>query len=121
MLGNVGICGLVVGYTIMGALAFSQIEGDAGLDTLRNMRSVRNDTAQRLWLITDQLNILYEDNWTQLVTDEVLRFKEQVVAAVYEGYDGKDYAGAEMDQASEGMWSFSGAFLYSLTVITTIG
>jgi hypothetical protein len=64
----------------------------------------------------ERLNVLYERNWTQLVHEQLRRFETSVVAAAkLEGYDGKDV----LD--SERQWSFSGALLYSVTVITTIG
>ena len=60
--------------------------------------------------------MLYEQNWTQLVHEQLRRFETNVVAAAkLEGYDGKDVFDAERQ------WSFSGALLYSVTVITTIG
>ena len=46
---------------------------------------------------------------------ELLAYQDQIVIALQEGYDGKDYLNETYD------WPFSGAFLYSLTVITTIG
>lgn len=48
--------------------------------------------------------------------EQLRRFETNVVAAAkLEGYDGKDVFDAERQ------WSFSGALLYSVTVITTIG
>ena len=49
------------------------------------------------------------------MSTELLAYQEQIVIALQEGYDGVDY---ENDTHT---WPFSGAFLYSLTVITTIG
>jgi hypothetical protein len=49
------------------------------------------------------------------VSAELREYQEQIVLAVQDGYDGTDY----VNQTHK--WPFSGAFLYSLTVITTIG
>jgi hypothetical protein len=46
---------------------------------------------------------------------ELLTYQDQIIIALQEGYDGEDYSNDTYD------WPFSGAFLYSLTVITTIG
>ena len=60
--------------------------------------------------------MLYEKNWTHLVHEQLRKFETNVVAATkVEGYDGKELLDADRQ------WSFSGALLYSVTVITTIG
>lgn len=60
--------------------------------------------------------MLYQENWTQQAQEQLRRFETRVVEATkVEGYDGKD------PQDHDRQWSFSGALLYSVTVITTIG
>lgn len=66
--------------------------------------------------VSERLNVLYEKNWTHLVHEQLRKFETNVVAATkVDGYDGKDL----LD--SDRQWSFSGALLYCVTVITTIG
>lgn len=110
---HVGLCALVIGYSIMGAFAFRALEAPYEEEKAYQVSQLRQDTVRRLWEITDKLNVLYKDNWTRMVSDEVRKFQTELIAAVKDGYDGKD-GGSQQ-------WSFSGAFLYSLTVITTIG
>jgi hypothetical protein len=74
----------------------------------------REKTRDRLWEITQQFNVLEEEEWRKQAAIEVLKFQGEVIEAFGKGYDGT--ASYENSQ-----WSFSGAFLYSLTVITTIG
>jgi hypothetical protein len=60
--------------------------------------------------------VLYEGKWKNLALEQLRKFETNVVAATkVEGYDGKDTRDADLQ------WSFSGALLYSVTVITTIG
>jgi hypothetical protein len=60
--------------------------------------------------------VLYQENWTHLAREQLRKFETNVVAATkVEGYDGKELLDADRQ------WSFSGALLYSVTVITTIG
>ncbi|XP_065353664.1 potassium channel subfamily K member 18-like [Cloeon dipterum] len=113
---NLGLFAIVVGYVLLGALMFENLEAEFELQQRGNIKRYRDDCLKELWQITERLNVLYEQNWTQLVHEQLRRFETNVVAAAkLEGYDGKDL----LD--SERQWSFSGALLYSVTVITTIG
>ncbi|KFM70333.1 hypothetical protein X975_27110, partial [Stegodyphus mimosarum] len=109
MFSHVGLCALVVGYSILGAFAFQALEAPYEEQKVDEVMHKRMDTVKRLWAITDQLNVLYKENWTRQVTEEVKRFQADVVNAIRDGYDGKEGASTQ--------WTFSGAFLYSLTVI----
>ena len=60
--------------------------------------------------------MLYHDNWTREAHRVLRRFEQDVIRkAKMEGYDGHE----GNDTVSQ--WNFSGALLYSITVITTIG
>ena len=61
------------------------------------------------------ISFLVQENWKENVSTELLAYQDEIVIALNEGYDGKDYVNETH------AWPFSGAFLYSLTVITTIG
>ena len=49
MFSNVGIIGLVVGYTIAGAFVFRAIEGGHGPPVNVKVLRLRNETALKLW------------------------------------------------------------------------
>ncbi|KAL1418287.1 hypothetical protein MTO96_026029 [Rhipicephalus appendiculatus] len=111
---HVGLCALVVGYSVLGAFAFRALEGPYEVRKASQVRALREQTVSRLWDVTAKLNVLYKENWTFAVNEHIREFQLRLVAAVKDGYDGKE-------SGREQQWSFSGAFLYSLTVITTIG
>lgn len=102
-----------VGYTVAGAFIFQAIEG--GVEPKFSMGSVRNETVERLWELLYVDNILNEMSWKNSVTTELEQFTLVVRDAVRDGYEGSD------DPDYKQKWAFPGAFLYSLTVITTIG
>lgn len=52
-----------------------------------------------------------EKLWKAKVRDILENYQKRVVSAAKSGYNGME----------ENKWTFAGAFLYSLTVITTIG
>ncbi|XP_066963140.1 potassium channel subfamily K member 18-like [Macrobrachium rosenbergii] len=112
---NVGVCGLLVGYTIAGAFIFKKIEGPHETTKMLSVDQIRNRTIQQLWNITVEYNVLYKSNWTKSVEKVVLNYTNDIIEAVNSGWDGADVTNGPLK------WSTEGGFLYSLTVITTIG
>lgn len=77
MFSNVGIIGLVVGYTIVGALIFQRIEGEGQgkgqASRLEDVSRELNTTADHLWNITCcGLIPLEEHVWRNEVSEKVL-------------------------------------------------
>jgi hypothetical protein len=92
----------------------------------------RTKTVENIWDITVSLNILYRDNWTRLAAQELSRFQDQLVQRLTEEMSlqhGTQPSGAGREQQTQERrlnsspyeWNFARAFLYSLTVLTTIG
>lgn len=62
-----------------------------------------------------QFNVLWRENWTMAAGKVLKNFERTVIRkSKMEGYDGGD-------SDSSVQWNFSGALLYSVTVISTIG
>ncbi|CAG5022729.1 unnamed protein product [Parnassius apollo] len=87
---------------------------------------LRSQTVESIWEITVSLNILYKENWTRLAAQEIARFQEKLVARVAADVT-EQYGGARTLESAPALitddyeWNFAKAFLYSLTVLTTIG
>ncbi|XP_056633473.1 potassium channel subfamily K member 18 [Diorhabda sublineata] len=114
---NLGIILLVVGYTIAGSFIFMAIEGKQPLKMKEELKNNRSKYADELWNITYELNkkILDEKEYHKRISEVLEKYQTIIVKFIKKGYDGTD------DADSSSQWSFAGAFLYSLTVITTIG
>ncbi|ERL85132.1 hypothetical protein D910_02554, partial [Dendroctonus ponderosae] len=84
---------------------------------------LRADTVNRLWSITEDLNILYKENWTKLAAEEVMLFQDALVKALRNSDSSYNTQVGTMSYYQQNLhkWSFSSSFLYSLTLITTIG
>ena len=110
---NVGICVLVVGYLIIGAFTFQQIEGPEEFKISYQVSAYRTEVVQKLWQITDKYNVLEFEKWKSESDEIVKQFQFKIVQEAENGYDGSD--------GHPNQWTFSGSLLYSITVITTIG
>lgn len=79
------------------------------------VNSTRAHYVQKFWNLTLELNTFNKDEYHKIVMSELYEYQLKIVNYSRKGYDGRD----NLDYSAQ--WSFAGAFLYSLTVITTIG
>lgn len=111
---KVGLVVLVVGYAIGGALLFQAVEGPHEDKEMHfnQVKEIRNQTLDDLWLITRQLNIFSKETWADRIDNRLKKFQTNLIEQIRDnGYDG----------SLSPQWTFSGSFLFALTVITTIG
>ncbi|XP_050430530.1 potassium channel subfamily K member 18-like [Adelges cooleyi] len=109
---NLGLFGLVAGYVIVGAFVFRFLEAGNERQQRDRIGRLKNDCLGELWNITVRMHVLHELNWTKLVYEPLQKFETQIISTKnIQGYDSKNTE----------QWSLTGALLYSVTVITTIG
>ncbi|KFM66363.1 Potassium channel subfamily K member 18, partial [Stegodyphus mimosarum] len=112
---HIGLCSLVFGYTVMGAFTFEALEAGNELDKRKQMRQEEEKVIEYLWELTNSGEIINESKWYENATATIRNYEMKLVKAMRkDGYDGND----DTDNLQ---WSFSGALLYSIIVITTIG
>lgn len=117
------ICLLVLTYNALGGFMFLSIENpktDTRIETQQTSKAnagqvqneeVRLKTVERLWMITENLNILYKKNWTKLAEEELDQYEKVILNSVQK----------ERAKQQKGYRTYAESFLYALTVITTIG
>lgn len=109
---QVGVGGLVVGYAIVGAMAFIAIEKNAEYIDLTGQRL---KSALALWNRTagnQSVNILDKKAFDATADEILLFFQRQVVGAVKKGYNG---------QTTKESWTIPAALMFCLSVFTMIG
>ena len=55
-----------------------------------NVEKARSETVAKLWRVTEQMNILYPENWTRIAAEEILWFQDQLTKGnLSKGIDNK--------------------------------
>ena len=76
---------------------------------------IRNETVNKLWTETYKLNVLYKENWTAMAVKEIEHFQRVLVRALKDGHSPGD------EYKFYSRWSFTDSWVYSISIITTIG
>ena len=50
---------------------------------LRITKELRTKTVNKLWKITEELNILYRENWTALADKEMIKFQNELLSGIF--------------------------------------
>lgn len=118
-------------YNLLGGFLFLAIEGNATEETAvaaskpnlsqaqETSTDLRSKTVERLWSITEDLNILYKENWTKLAAKELMDFQKVLIKSIRGGASFESRVSFNHEGGYR--WTFSSSFLYALTLITTIG
>ena len=126
---HIGLAAMVVAYSIMGGFLFQAIEAPAEQSTKYRVHAARQRSIDELWRLAAQLCDSRRRRRSPTIVAGVdaayaaqigailLEFQTEVLYAVQDlGWDGNDDV-----TESKLQWSFAGALLYAVTVITTIG
>ena len=124
MFTQIGIGGLVIAYTIVGAFIFQQIELSYGEDLqdmaknklasikMKKIESIpekvvrlRLSTLNQVWKLTEMHNIFNRSLWTMDVATALLHHQEDMVSLIQQGYE---------EQTLEEKWSFPAALMFTL-------
>lgn len=109
---QVGVGGLVVGYTIVGAFSFQYIETREESPHFDDIRESADRTTVDLWNISVQHYGFNRTVFNEEVGESLKRFQKIIVDSVKKGYDGR---------VVEEIWTIPTALMFSLSIITMIG
>lgn len=130
-----GLTILLLSYLMIGAVTFNVLEGGKKWSrnfTLTEVISPRRgdkikESVERLWRITENLNVLYKDNWTKLAGEEISHlqdffFEELTLKSENSPLsecNTKNYQSNR--KKNPPFWNLGECFLYSLSLLTTVG
>ena len=81
----------------------------------------REQTIARLWNITETLNVLYRENWTLMANKEIIKFQNEMIQSIKQDMAATDPVCNHSKEEEEKELTITAAFLYCLSLITTIG
>ena len=143
---TIGMTIILLGFLVLGAVTFSTVESKyltqspplvmnsndllATLDQEVNtyIDTQRELTVRKLWTMTEQMNILYPDNWTANAAKELLSFQLDLsrklaaeMMTMKKGAARSSPLQYVVRAGGQTEWGLARGFLYSLSLLTTIG
>lgn len=112
---RVGLCLLVVAYAFGGGMLFQLLEASAEETAIDRVQQHLNITVEKLFEQSMNSIVLHQDNWTAMARGILEDYQKQIARQTKRGHQGERLA----DDTKQ--WTFPGAILYAITVITTIG
>ena len=117
LVSQVGLTSAVVAYCMLGSVIFKMLEAPYEESQRVRIRELKEAQTKKFLEISERLDMTPEgqDKW-KLEADDILKvFQDEVFSVVkHNGWNGQD-------MEEELQWSYAGAMLYSVTVLTTIG
>lgn len=116
---HIGLCSLVVAYSIMGGFVFKALEGPYEQKNVVNVTALRMDTISKISQLSVELNLtkLSRLNFTKQVDHVLVTFQQNVHNATKNDV----YYTSSNDEELDIKWSYASSLLYAITVMTTIG
>ena len=122
---QLGLCAMVIAYSVAGGFIFQHLERtneqQECVKSKEKYDPLQNGTMYRLWDIASTFRADADQGYALVEFEKQLKkFRDDVLAL---GYDGTNCSamGLPGEGNPEYKWSFPGALLFAVTVITTIG
>uniref|UniRef100_A0A915I654 Potassium channel domain-containing protein n=1 Tax=Romanomermis culicivorax TaxID=13658 RepID=A0A915I654_ROMCU len=113
---RVGLFVFMIGYTMTGALIFQAIEAPFEKEVMDHVTESRRKLVDFSWTLLYNNQTLGFDFNHNLILKKTYFYKDKLMTYIRQGYNLRDVRMAKKTQ-----WTTAGAFLYSLTSISTVG
>lgn len=123
MFSHIGLCGMVIAYSVAGGFIFQHLEQTNERmeceKALEKYDPAENDTMNKMWEISSAYKNADDEEQALKQFQSVLQNFRQIVLDL--GYDGSNCSLYGELGGPSYAWNFAGSMLFSVTVITTIG
>ena len=122
---QLGLCAMVIAYSVAGGFIFQHLERtneqQECVKSKERYDPLQNGTMYRLWDIASTFRADADQGYALVEFEKQLKkFRDDVLALSYDGTN-CSAMGLPGEGNPEYKWSFPGALLFAVTVITTIG
>lgn len=124
---HIGLCGMVCAYSVAGGFIFRHLEQtnekEECMKAMHSYYPMQDSTVYKMWEIAKSYAHVVENYDSEfLATADIKHQLELFQKSVTElGYSGENCTLMGEEDGPAYKWSFAGALLFSVTVITTIG
>ena len=127
MFSHIGLCSLMVGYSIAGGFIFQKLEAPYEIEKNNEMENLRKTILQNIWDLAFEVNYnkgsreVFKREVDAILKNYSQRIQRETKESGWDG-DGGSFTGEEDDFTKQAkLWSFPSSLLFAITVMTTIG
>ena len=125
---HIGLCSLMVGYSIAGGFIFQELEAPYEIEKNNEMENLRKTILQNIWDLAFEVNYnkgsreVFKREVDAILKNYSQRIQRETKESGWDGDGGSGLTGEGDDVTKQAkLWSFPSSLLFAITVMTTIG
>ena len=123
---HIGLCSLMVGYSIAGGFIFQELEAPYEMQKNNEMENLRKTILQNIWDLAFEVNYnkgsrdVFKREVDAILKNYSQRIQRETKESGWDGDGGSLMEGDDVVKQAK-LWSFPSSLLFAITVMTTIG